>query len=146
MEIFKDAGARSVILKRYQDTDYYFALHAKGHKLALVNVVTGEITSVRILTSDNYKYNALKIATVRGKEAAVTVSKDTVNNVLISLVQILPNLHVLKKKDQTTVVESATKVGKTKITKNKVYLRNKHNRNISRYNITKKLHLVSKAI
>lgn len=141
IKIFDIITDEETIIKRYKHTNYYLALHPFGKKIAMFNAITGEIFSMKTLTKDlSLDRNALKISTVRGKNAAVVTSKDMDNNVLLSLVRIT-GYHTLKKTDQKTLVNDQITVSKTKVRPHKIILRNESEHNIIKYLVTKRLNL-----
>lgn len=128
-------------VKSFSDTGLLTVTHAKGKKLALVNVYTGEKLSTVKLGKKKYSLTSQKQIDLRqdGKvEVVVTSSKK--QQVRVSVVRVKVAKLKLKKKVSATSVVSI-RVKKTQGDGNQLHLRNKKNVSVVIYKVTKKYRL-----
>ncbi|MFA6027794.1 MAG: immunoglobulin-like domain-containing protein [Patescibacteria group bacterium] len=127
------------------ENQYYIALAANGKKVALVDIVNKSVLSTKTL-SKNVKYtkNTLKLKNIRNKDAVVIVSKKN-SKILLSLLKINAGHTALSKKDQEQISNKNIKPKKTTIKKSTIYLKNKNNKVLQKYLVTKKYQLKAKS-
>ncbi|MFA6028195.1 MAG: hypothetical protein WC752_04690 [Patescibacteria group bacterium] len=129
-------------VKQYNQTGYYLVLQPKAKKLAILNVYTGEVLSRKVLSKKaKYKYNSLKIFTLRNKKWATITAKNKKGKVKLSVVRIKIASESLGKKAQVTLENKKIKPAKTKRNHNTILLRSKNNKILNKYLLTKKINL-----
>ncbi|MFA6028206.1 MAG: hypothetical protein WC752_04745 [Patescibacteria group bacterium] len=140
IDIFNYIGSGNITLQQYQD-NYYLALHPKAKSLALIDINALTVLSKKKLAKNNFKFKSLKIFILRDKKWAVVTAKNKKGKVKLSLVRIKINEETLGKKVQVSLINKKIKPAKTKRNKNTVLFRNKNNKIMAKYLLTKKYKL-----
>ncbi|MFH0818959.1 MAG: integrin alpha [Patescibacteria group bacterium] len=144
-QIFSFSKKTKVKIKKYSAA-YYLVLQPQGKKIAMVNVLTGQVVNRKTLNKKTSKYTNLKTIKLRESTWALVTQKNKAGKVKISLTKILPAKHKLGKVAQKTLVNSAVNVSKTKKAKkaNTLLLRSKKNKTLEKLYLTKKTKLILK--
>ncbi len=131
-----------VKLVQIDDTAYVAVVHAKGKKLATVNVFTGEIIDSKKLAKKKYTtVGTPKKITARKTDFIVTTLKNNKNKVHLAITKLKSD-YTLGKKNAETFKSKNLKVKNTKQhKKNFLQVRKKNGKVIRKYKITKKYKL-----
>ncbi len=134
----------SVKVERYKETGLAPVLHPKGKKIALLNILTGEvIKTISLSTARSYSQNSLKLLDVRkdGSLDVVTTSRKN-SRVLVGIFKLKVSREKLTKKDTTIVSSKKVAPNKTNVKKKTILLKSKKGKVLFTLKVNKKYKFV----
>jgi len=124
--VFKKKQKKPLRLIQYPDTGYYIAMSATGKRLALVNVLNGDVVDRTIFKGKTYTKHYLQFANIRGNavQEVIIASK---NRSLVRLAFVGVNLstHQFVHKKSTHIKAPAAKLSYTIVVGNTIDIRSR---------------------
>jgi len=123
--VFTTSTTDTTKVDQYKKTGYAVALHQKGKKIKLPNLLTGETADTLSLIDSKQDAEDLLLGDLRNDgstEAIVTTKLNA--TVRVFLIQVKKATGTVKLLDKTSEKAKSVRVGKTKINKNSILLRN----------------------
>lgn len=133
-----------VKVERYKTTGLAPVLHPKGKKIALLNILSGEVVkTITLSTAHAYSQNSLKLLDVRkdGSLDVVTTSRKN-SRVLVGVLKLKVSTQKLTKKDTIKLSNKKVSPNKTKVKGKTILLRSKKGKTLFILKVNKKYKFV----